>query len=364
MISENINIKTQEIWKTITDYPDYQVSNFGRVRSHRKNKNEWRMITPAITKDGYEVVSLRKDGRIKKSFSVHRLVAKAFVSGYKEGLQVNHKDENTYNNHADNLEWITQRENNMFGTGTDRRIKTAVRRMVLQKTMSGDIIKRFYGPCDASRATGVQRSGIYAACNGKQKHAGGFRWQWDEKKDSDTYSIKHPIRKRHNKLRNLNGEKWRDVVGYEGAYSVSNLGRVCSNSNSVNSGLMRPRIVRGAYVILLVKDGKKRGFTISSLVARAFVDGYKPGLWAHHKNGNQKDNRASNLEWLKRTDRKITKGQSKPLYQLDIDGNVLAKYPSIKDAAANLGLKNGKGIVATCNSNRNSYYGYKWQWAN
>lgn len=42
---------------------------------------------------------------------VHRLVAKYFVSGYFEGAVVNHKDGNNRNNHASNLEWVTQRDN-------------------------------------------------------------------------------------------------------------------------------------------------------------------------------------------------------------------------------------------------------------
>lgn len=42
---------------------------------------------------------------------VHRLVAKYFVPGYFDGAVVNHKDGNNRNNHASNLEWVTQRDN-------------------------------------------------------------------------------------------------------------------------------------------------------------------------------------------------------------------------------------------------------------
>lgn len=351
----------QEIWRDIDGFPGYQVSNLGRIRSCLKKQGEWRIMSPCITNDGYERVSLRTGIRKSKSLSVHRLVAKTFVPGYREGLQVNHKDENTQNNRADNLEWVTQYENNHYGTATERRMRTAVRRMVLQMTMDGKVIARYYGPCDASRNTGVGRRGIYAACNGEQKQAGGYRWQWDEKRDGDA-PAKKAKKKNGCEWQPMDGEQWRNVSGYEGLYAVSDLGRVRSLRMTVNGGLMRPADVNGCQTILLVKDGKKRGFTIASLVARAFVDGYKPDLWVCHKNGNQKDNRAINLEWTERTDRRIARGLSKPLYKMTIDGETVAEYQSVTDAASELGIKNGKRIVSCCNGQRDTAYGYRWQW--
>ena len=94
-----------EEWKWIEGYEGtYKVSNYGRVanfkglREHFSNGN------------GYYQINLSKEGNVKK-YSVHKLVAKAFVDGYKEGLVVNHKDLNKTNNHHSNLEWITQKEN-------------------------------------------------------------------------------------------------------------------------------------------------------------------------------------------------------------------------------------------------------------
>ena len=354
------NIK-QENWRQIEGCSDYQVSNLGRIRSCRKKHNEWRLITPGLTNDGYECVNIRTDNGKRKTFSVHRLVAKAFVSGYSDGLQVNHKDENTRNNCASNLEWITQRENNIYGTAIERRMRTVVRRMVIQMTMNGEPIARYYGPCDAARAVGICHSGIYAACNGKQKKAGGYRWKWDEKRESDFPAKKTNLQKSY-KFESLDGEEWRDVVGYEGLYKISSCGRIRSLKVAVNGGLMRPALANGCLAILLVKEGKKRGFTIASLVARSFVDGYRPGLWVHHKNGNQKDNNANNLEWLERTDKKIARGQSKSLYKFGINGKYVTEYNSVKEAAESVGLKNGKRIVDCCNGKRDIAHGYRWQW--
>ena len=58
----------------------------------------------------YNVINLRKNNQ-KKSFQVHRLVAKAFIPNPNDFPIVNHKDENPLNNKVDNLEWCTQQHN-------------------------------------------------------------------------------------------------------------------------------------------------------------------------------------------------------------------------------------------------------------
>ena len=112
----------EEIWKDIEGYEgDYQVSNLGRVRSLKSMK-------PIILKQwtdgkGYKTVVIRKNG-VAKGYSVHRLVARAFVEGFVEGLVVNHKDENPSNNKADNLEWCTYSYNIKYNLAHERGCST------------------------------------------------------------------------------------------------------------------------------------------------------------------------------------------------------------------------------------------------
>lgn len=70
---------------------------------------------------GYKTVSLKMTNirKWKKAY-VHRIVALAFVEGYQSGLQVNHKDENKSNNAFWNLEWVTSKYNNNYGTKNRR----------------------------------------------------------------------------------------------------------------------------------------------------------------------------------------------------------------------------------------------------
>lgn len=124
-----------EEWREIEGYEGlYQVSNIGKVKSlsriaidrrgipHYVNE---RILKQTFDKDGYCLVGLHKDGKIK-SGKVHRLVASAFVDNPHNLPEVNHKDENKSNNNVDNLEWCTSKYNINYGTCLDRIAKTIV----------------------------------------------------------------------------------------------------------------------------------------------------------------------------------------------------------------------------------------------
>jgi len=110
-----------EEWKEVKGYEGrYSISNHGRVRSHErtylkdggtKQKTYGRLLKNRINKYGYDSCIFSMCNKIK-SFGVHRLVAEAFIENPKNKPQVNHKDSNRANNHIDNLEWATSKENN------------------------------------------------------------------------------------------------------------------------------------------------------------------------------------------------------------------------------------------------------------
>lgn len=103
MEQNNIIIKDEK-WHQIKDFPNYYISNYGRI----KNK-QGRFLSPVITPKGYLCVSLYGD-KTKKGFRIHRLVAMYFVEGYNEQIEVHHKDKNPQNNKADNLLCLTPQE--------------------------------------------------------------------------------------------------------------------------------------------------------------------------------------------------------------------------------------------------------------
>lgn len=105
-------IKVDEIWKDIEGCPNYQVSNFGRVRSLPRPKTKGGILTQRKNNCGYLKVYFMIEGK-GKLVSVHRLVAKAFINNPKNLPQVNHIDGNKENNNVDNLEWCTAKSNSL-----------------------------------------------------------------------------------------------------------------------------------------------------------------------------------------------------------------------------------------------------------
>lgn len=84
----------------------YTISNDGKVYSIRSG----RYLNKGFDKDGYKLVTLSAEG-IKRTYRIHRLVAETFVDNPNNKEEVNHKDFNRQNNWFENLEWVTQKEN-------------------------------------------------------------------------------------------------------------------------------------------------------------------------------------------------------------------------------------------------------------
>lgn len=95
-------------------------------------------------------------------------------------------------------------------------------------------------------------------------------------------------------------EIWKDIVGFEGLYQVSNLGNVkrLFSKRVLQERLIGRNIDRYGYVKrVLSKEGKMYFFTEHRLVAIAFIDNPNNKATVNHKNGIKTDNRVENLEW-------------------------------------------------------------------
>lgn len=102
-----------EEWKTIDDYPNYQVSNMGNVKSLNYNHTgKEKILKQCKNSKGYLNVTLvNKDG--KKNYLVHRLVATAFILNSKPKFkkQIDHINTDRTDNRVENLRWVTALEN-------------------------------------------------------------------------------------------------------------------------------------------------------------------------------------------------------------------------------------------------------------
>lgn len=154
-----------EQWKTIKEYEGhYEVSDLGLVRNARTGK----ILNLHSNNSGYLVIDLHKDGT-HKTFSVHRLVAKAFIPNPDNLPEVNHLNEDKHDNRATNLEWCDRVHNINHGTRIERQSKPVL------CVETGEI---FQSTKAAGRYLSKSSGGISECCNGNRNTAFGFHWQY------------------------------------------------------------------------------------------------------------------------------------------------------------------------------------------
>ena len=133
-------------WKPVVGYEGlYEVSNMGRVKSLKRLRTKERIIAQFQNHRGYARVTLWKDNSQKK-YSVHRLVAEAFIPNPNNLPEVNHIDGDKQNNHMDNLEWCTRSENilHAYRTGLEKSIKGAKHHRSKLTQEQADYIRSVY----------------------------------------------------------------------------------------------------------------------------------------------------------------------------------------------------------------------------
>ena len=186
-------------WVLIPNYPEYAVSSCGSVKSFDREVTQisrhgtpmtrvyrGRILKQQVNKHGYMQVTLNNRYVGKRTFNVHTLVAKMFVDGYAEGLEVNHKDGVKTHNWYSNLEWVTSQQNSKhaFETGLANvpfgRESNACKGWVEAVDLAGNIVATFAGEAQC-RSLGFTPAGVSSVLTGRQnKHRNlYFRWKED-----------------------------------------------------------------------------------------------------------------------------------------------------------------------------------------
>ena len=197
-----------ELWVSVENFPDYEVSDCGRVRNTQTGK-----MLKAHEKRGYMAVTLYGHDR-KLQTGVHRLVALAFLERDGKRQYVNHIDGDKKNNNLSNLEWVTASENmfharavlnrklGMIGKHHGEGAKEKIRQAHLgtrhseetkakmrasakklgdshrsKKVKNKDTGEVFDCIASAGEKYGNRRN-ISLCCNGKRKTSNGYRWEY------------------------------------------------------------------------------------------------------------------------------------------------------------------------------------------
>ena len=177
--------KESIIWKDIPNFEGlYRINNYGDIVNIKTNKY---LKCNSITNSGYMQVELTKDKHTYYKL-VHRLVAEAFIPNPDNLKTVNHKNEIKTDNSVENLEWMSQKDNNNYGSRNKRISEfrkynqfgsnnpNAVK--VLNKT-TGEI---FGSVREAAHKYNCNPASISSACNPADRHHNylikGCKWEW------------------------------------------------------------------------------------------------------------------------------------------------------------------------------------------
>ena len=182
-LNDEVEIVDDEEWKTIEDFPNYEISTKGNIRTKeycdgRNHIRQSKLLNKQINNVGYEYVILSNETVKHKTLTVHRLMARAFLNDYFDTLDVNHINGIKTDNRIENLEMTTHSENikKRYETGNDGNNYKAVN----QYDLDGNYIATYKSSYEAEKITGIGRTCIGGCCRKERHTAGGYVWKFVE----------------------------------------------------------------------------------------------------------------------------------------------------------------------------------------
>ena len=170
-----------EEWKKVKDYPNYSVSNYGRVRNDRQREAGRPCLRVLYEHDGYSICGLSKDSKCT-TLKVSRLVATAFIPNPQNLPFVDHINTIANDDRVVNLRWVDQK-GNMNNELTLQKTRKEVSQC---HAGTSKVIKTFKSLRDAADTLKVNIAHISTIANanrdgnwgtkGYRKQAGGFNW--------------------------------------------------------------------------------------------------------------------------------------------------------------------------------------------
>jgi len=331
----------EEKWKTIKDFPNYEISNMGKCR----NKNK-KFLQGTQVKSGYLKYGLGYNNRKK---SAHRLVALAFLPNPNNYNSVDHIDRNKLNNNVDNLRWANpkmQRANrNAQSTNGHYKkiwrisIKTDEKLQLYNSLKEAIEWCRDKGLCKSSKKTpGV--GNIVGVAKGRLKHRYGYKWEYHNEYDNEIWT-EIPYK----------------IVGKKGYYISKNGYIKTSGTNTT--------ITKGSK-----KDGYLRvhiankHFYVHRLMAIVFLPNQHNKKQVNHKDNDGQNNKLTNLEWVTRRENMrhlFDNNYHSSARQIKVklpNGNII-EYNSVMQAVRELKICSKYTIYRRLKDNK-EYKGYQF----
>jgi hypothetical protein len=347
---------SMEEWRVINDFPNYSISNFGNIKNSITNK-----LMKLNLKAGYYNVMLT-NGKCKKNFKAHRLVALAFIDNPENKKTVNHKNKNKLDNSIENLEWASMKEqaqHKSIGLIYKSNKNKPIYRLdkisdeILEKYNSIEEAGEWAAKNNLTANSHNGRNAIGNCVNRLSNSAYGFRWEYEKNEDK-------------------NNEEWREInlqklfeneTEFDKKYYVSNLGRF---KNSYGTIMENYKVNENGYIRVYIY---KRTFALHRLVALTFLENSENKETVNHKDGNKLNNCVDNLEFATNKEQQIHKFQNnlgnnftRKIKQFDLEWNFIKEHKSITNAAKEFNISKGT-IQCVLLSNRKTAAGFIWKYS-
>jgi hypothetical protein len=273
-----MDIPSEEHWKVIQNFPDYEASTLGNIRNKTTSK-----VIKFHENFGYMISHLYKD---KKRYPVkaHRLIAETFIENPDNKEIVNHKNSVRSDNRVDNLEWTTIKENNDHKLIKHPSNKKKYLRPVWQcDRTTRQKIRLFNSVADAAKAMDEDNitsisANIRKVLSGANNQTFGYYWEYDP----------YPT---------IEGETWKEItfIPEANGYEVSSEGRLKNSKGTMFFGHKDDN----GYIRVSINNTLYR---MHILVAKAFLPNPEDKPHVNHKDGVRDNNKLENLEWVTRSE--------------------------------------------------------------
>lgn len=316
-----------ETWKALAGFPAYEGSTTGQIR----NAATKCIRSLTIQKDGYEYVTMRRDGKYW-SRSIHRLIALTFIDNPDNLPTVNHKNWDRTDNNVDNLEWASRSNQVLHQPRPRNRSKGSSRPVWKCDVLTRERLFMYGSVRDAAEAMGTKHNSVITS---NMSSAFGYLWCYDE----DC----------------IEGEEWSGLDRTK--LYVSSFGRVRADSGRLITGSKD----RNGYVYLHVAGQR---CLLHRVVAQVFLETWFGACVVNHKDGNRANNKMDNLECVTQSCnvlhayRSGVRQRKRTIWQVDDECNIVDDFDSVEQAIRK--TKIGKRAIVSSIENEKDAAGYMW----
>lgn len=351
---------SEEIWKDIENFSNYQISSYGNI----KNKTTNKLLKPS-NKGGYLCYKITNNDKKSISTKIHRLVATTFIKNPENKYTVNHKNHNKCDNNINNLEWATTTEQNQHKRKvpkeklrliSSRKVwridKDTNKKLELYDTIrdaakwifdnnltnikefnNGNNIKtKICAVCQERKCVsgGSRHNGHSKNKEYQRKTAYGYKWCYDEE----------------TKYKYVD-EEWKNIpsniVNGTNGYKISNYARVMNHKGRITEG---SKVHHSKYIWVSVYP---KQYLLHRLIAKVFIPNPNNKEQVNHIDGNRQNNNVLNLEWVTgqenvqhACDTGLIPRGGKIVIQHDLKMNKINEFKTLNDASKELNISKCK----------------------